>query len=67
MLPSSFAGKAAQALKVGASLIAQVERELQAERLAAEAQERRSKLAIEQQQQELHHIEEQAHKEVRSC
>ena len=44
----------------------QVERELQAERLAAEAQERKAKLAIEQQQQELHHIEEQAHKEVRS-
>ena len=42
----------------------QVERELQAERLTAEADERRAKTAIEQQQAELRSIEQQRQHEV---
>ena len=42
-----------------------MERELLAERTAAEAEERRAKIAIEEQQLELENIEQQRHREAR--
>ena len=47
-------------------MVIQVEKELQAERAAAEAEEHKAKAAIEQQQMELHNIQEQWHREVGS-